>query len=111
MILTVRDVEGFVVVTAEGRLDTGTSADLEGECAGRIESGARRMVLDLSRLEYVSSAGLRVMLALAKRLQAAGGELSLCAATGLVKETLEIAGIGSIVAVHPTLDAAMGQES
>jgi len=110
MIVTVRDAEGAIIVAAEGRLDTATAPDLEGVCARQLEGGACRLILDLGGLEYVSSAGLRVILALAKRLQAAGGGFALCGATGLVRETLDLAGIGTIVAVHDSLDEALGEE-
>lgn len=108
MNLNVGEVDGVTVIETVGRLDTATAPDLEQAGGELIDAGVTRIVLDLSRLEYLSSAGLRVILALAKRLQASGGELVMCGAAGLVRETLELAGIVGIVPLCATLDDALG---
>ena len=108
MNLNVGEVDGVTVIETTGRLDTATAPELERAGGELIDAGVIRIVLDLSRLEYLSSAGLRVILALAKRLRAAEGELVMCEAGGLVRETLELAGIVGIVPLCATLDDALG---
>ena len=87
-----------------------SAPDLEGVCQRRLDDGAQQIVLDISALEYISSAGLRVVLAVAKRLSGAGGKFGLCGARGIVRETLDLAGIGSIVPVHDTVEDALDGE-
>ena len=58
---------GVVVVSPHGRIDSTTSAILERHLQGVAAAGQTRVVVDFSGVDYISSAGLRVMLALAKR--------------------------------------------
>ena len=60
------------------------------------------MVLDLARLDYISSAGLRVVLLLAKKLKQAGGALALCDIQPSVREVFEISGFLAILTVCDT---------
>lgn len=94
---------------AQGRLDTATAAPLETTCSELIAAGAKRIVIDLSELEYLSSAGIRVVLAAAKQLQAGAGRLDLCGAQGIVLETLQLSGIPEIIPVCLTLDEALDE--
>ena len=55
--------DGVLTLQIEGRLDTVTAPELEGELAGSLD-GVNEQVLDFSKLEYISSAGLRVLLAI-----------------------------------------------
>lgn len=110
MNVTTRDIDGTSVVRLEGRLDTATAPSLETTCSKLIASGAKRIVIDMAQLEYLSSAGLRVMLAVAKQLQAGGGRLTVCGAENIVLETLQLSGIPEIIPVCPTLDDALGED-
>ena len=67
------------------RLDTETSADFELAAYDANEAGAKHFVVDLAEISYVSSAGLRVLLALAKKLDG-NGELKLASIKGVVRE-------------------------
>ena len=109
MDLGIRDIDGVKVVRIEGRLDTATAPCLEQACSEAIEAGAERIVADLAQLEYISSAGLRVLLAVAKQLQGDSGGLVVCGAQGMVLETLELSGIPGIIRVCPTLDEALDE--
>ena len=93
------------IVQPQGRLDATTVAGLEQHLNGLIETGSRRLALDLSQLEYVSSAGLRVFLAAAKRLQKANGKLILAAPTQQVRQLFEIAGLAGVLPVYDSMDA------
>lgn len=104
MQITTHQQDEATVLAVSGRLDAMTAPDFEQESA--TVDGAK-LILDLSELEYVSSAGLRSILALAKRLNSTGGSLALCNVTGLVKEVLEMSGFDSFLPIHPSLDAAL----
>lgn len=100
-----------VVCTIKGRLDSLTAPDLEKECTTWIEAGKHLLVFDLAELEYISSAGLRVFIATAKKLKARQGDLRFCNARAMVKEVFVIAGLPSMFTLYDSLDAAMGSAS
>ena len=91
----------------QGRLDSNTSPELEKKLVGAMESGARNVVLDFENLDYISSAGLRIILKTTKDLKRTEGNLILCAMQDYVKEVFEIAGFDSFLPIVPTVDDAM----
>ncbi len=96
-----------IVLEPSGRLDSVTAKDFETALIGKIDAGAKRVVLDLGQLAYISSAGLRVLLIAAKRLKSVGGALVLCGLNPSVREVFEISGFVSILEVHPDRDTAL----
>src|SRR5690606_33367392 len=74
---------GVAVLAVEGRMDTNTSPEAEKAITRQIEGGAQRILLDLAGLEYMSSAGQRVLPLGVKKTTAAGATLSL---SGVRKE-------------------------
>ena len=85
------------VLTLEGRLDTTTSSALEEAIAA--VGGAEAIRLDLRGLEYISSAGLRVLLKTEKALREKGGSLTLEAPTEEVMEVLRITGFDTLLTI------------
>ena len=69
-----------LILDVSGRLDTSTSGSAHDALVSFANSGAKRVVLNLDKLDYVTSAGLRVILTLAKLLQSSSGELKICRA-------------------------------
>jgi anti-anti-sigma factor len=107
MEINTREHDGRTVVELSGRLDNSTAPEFEKRCAALVDAGCRMLILDLGRLEYLSSAGLRSILAIAKRLQVAGGKLMACSLTGLVKEVFTVSGFDAMVPVAATVDDAL----
>lgn len=100
MIIHTRQADEVTVVELIGRLDTQTSGAAHDKMA-RITSGdVRKVVFDLKGLDYVSSVGLLVIINTAKLLTAAGGELKVCGANGVVKQVLEISRLEDIVKTY-----------
>jgi anti-anti-sigma factor len=87
---------GFTLVSITGRLDMTSAGPLEQELEDLVGDGTRRLAIDMSRLDYLSSAGLRALLVAARRLQETGGALALIGLRGMVKEVLEIAGLANV---------------
>lgn len=85
--------------SVKGRLDAITSAEFDAAMEKLLAERPHQLQLNLYELEYISSAGLRSILVLAKKLQAGGGELILTGLHGSVKEVLEISGFCSIFKV------------
>ena len=99
--------EGIAIVAPSGRIDTTTSGALEDAVRRVVDTGARRLVVDLSAVEYISSAGLRVFLVLAKRLRDLQGRLVLCGMTEPVRQVFQLAGFMPLFRVESTQDAAL----
>ena len=103
--------ENAVVVELGGRMDAASAPEAEHKLMELIGRGETRLVLDLADLEYVSSAGLRVFLLVAKRLRAARGRLALAAARDAIREVFELAGFADLftfVATREEAQAALG---
>jgi len=98
---------GVVVLGVAGRIDASNVAGFDEKLLGLIAAGEKRFVVDCSRLDYISSAGLRSLLVAAKRLTPAGGKLSLSAPKELIKEILDIAGFSSIFPIYRTQEEAL----
>ncbi len=98
--------DGVVVLAVVGRLDASNSGTLEEKLLALVGAGEKRLVVDASRLDYISSAGLRVLLVAAKRLTPAGGTLSLCGMKDQIREVFDIAGFSTIFPIYRTQDEA-----
>ncbi len=96
-----------LLLRPEGRLDTETAGDLELALHDAFESGRRHFVLDLARISYVSSAGLRVLLALAKKLDGEIGSLRLAALNASVKQVFDIAGFTTLFDIRANHKVAL----
>lgn len=96
------------VASLEGQLNSANAGEAETELLARVAPGAL-VVLDFTRLDYISSAGLRVVLVLAKRLKQAQGRLVLCSMQPHVREVFEISGFLAILEVVATRDEAMAR--
>jgi anti-anti-sigma factor len=92
------------VVRVTGRLDATTAPELDQAVMQIIDQGKHKMAFDLTQLEYVSSAGLRTFLVVAKKLKGLNGELSLAGLQGNIKEVLEISGFPSILPCYDSMD-------
>ena len=98
--------DDVTIFTVTGKVDA-TTADLFAErLAGLVEGGEARIVVDCGELSYISSAGLRAILATEKSAQAAGGRLALAALQPDVRRVLEISGFPQLVAMHDDVDGA-----
>jgi anti-anti-sigma factor len=96
------------ILALRGRLDTDTSADLELAVQDLLGAGARDFLIDLGGVSYVSSAGLRVLLALAKQLEGSKGRLRLCSLSPPVLQVFEVAGFSKLFAILKDRSAAVG---
>ncbi len=96
------------VVVAGGRLDAAGAPEIEASCKGLIQKGSKRLLLDMAAVEYISSAGLRSLLVLAKAVKAVGGAMVLCSLTPAVREVMTISGFDNILSLAADRSAAMG---
>ena len=93
---------GWAVWTVEGRIDTMTAdaAYAEGE---KIVQQNEKTVLDMSEMDYLSSAGLRVLLRLNKLAKKSGKKFTISGPSGIVKSVLEDSGMDALFTVYASL--------
>ena len=106
MELTESKRSGAVVLGVNGRIDATNAALLEQKILALIDAGEKRLVIDCAQLQYISSAGLRVLLIAAKRLSD-GGKLALATLNNQIREVFDIAGFSSIFQICRTQDDAV----
>jgi anti-sigma B factor antagonist len=102
MKISSRRIDGVVIVDMTGRLDAAAAGDGNDQLAQIIQGGQHNILVNLEQLEFISSAGLRVLLLAAKLLQQSGGKLKLCSANTLVKDVLEMSGFTSLISLYAT---------
>ena len=98
--ISMRDTSGVRVITLDGRLDTGNAGPALEQMADALGSEPQQVLVNLEALEFVSSAGLRVILRSAKQVKAYQGVFKVCSARGMVKEVLEISGFDSLLDMY-----------
>lgn len=107
MSIAFEQVDSTVVASVQGRLDSSNSAAVEAELMGRLGEGD--FVLDFTHLEYISSAGLRVVLVIAKRLKQAGRKFVLAGLQPHIKDVFEISGFLGILDVASSRSEALSR--
>ncbi len=104
-----REIQDVTVIDMSGELISQTSGDAYDEMVRIAKSGVAKVVLNLDKLDYLSSAGLRVILTAAKLLKSSSGEMINCNANGVVKEVLESSGFNSLVDMYDTESDAVSK--
>jgi anti-sigma B factor antagonist len=105
--ITVNEYKRVAVITVTGRVDSATATDFETNINEVVEKGKHNLVLDLSQVEFLSSAGLRVLVTTRKTLQGAGGNIVLAQPSERVVETLDTAGLDVLFERYDTREAAV----
>lgn len=98
----------FFIVKVDGRIDAVSAPEFEKSCLEWVEQGESVLIMDMEKLEYMSSAGLRSILVVGKKLKAAGGSIAFSSLKPHVAHVFSISGFGSMFPVHESLDKAFG---
>jgi anti-sigma B factor antagonist len=99
--------DGICILALSGRLDASSSSEFREKIMQRIEDGTKRLILDCEDLDYISSAGLRVVLEATKEIKRHGGKLMLCSLQDYIKEVFEVAQFDSFLPIGGTLEEAI----
>lgn len=83
----------------EGRLDTNTAPELENEITGDLTADIKTLILDLKELEYISSAGLRVLLSAQKKMSKQGG-MVVKNANEMIMDVFQVTGFVDILTIE-----------
>jgi anti-anti-sigma factor len=91
-----------IVVRVQGRLDAASSPQLEKKINSIIESGHFKLILNLAGVDYLSSAGMRLMLSVSKKLQHLEGKIVACEVPLDVMGVIEMAGFQRVLELYPS---------
>jgi len=102
MDVTVEEKGEIIVMRVKGRLDAASSPQLEQTINSIIDGGHFKIVLNFSDVEYLSSAGMRLMLAISKKLQHLEGKVVACSLNDDVMEVIKMAGFNQVIEFYPS---------
>lgn len=98
---------GVRLVSLEGRLDIAGTAEIDVKFNAFVAGEKSRVLVDLSKVDYISSIGIRLLLGAAKARKNKGGKVVLCAAHPLVARVIETAGLGALIPSAADVPAGM----
>jgi len=107
MEITQKEENGIVSVAIKGRLDADSSLEAEKVVKDALGGEANRLLFNLGELEYLSSAGLRVLLSAAKEMRRREGKIVLCALNEFVKEIFEVSGFQSLIPIVDSVESGI----
>lgn len=105
--VTEDEIGEVAVIAPVGRVDSSNAKAFESQVLQRVQEGKTRLVMDFGELEYISSAGLRVVLIAGKKVKAEGGVLALCRLGPTIRDVFEISGFISLFPVLDSRDEAI----
>ena len=108
MKIETRELKHVDVVKVSGRVDSATAPDMEKALQGLVDSDRSQIVMDLQEVDYMSSAGLRVLVSMLKAARKNGGDVRLAQPSQRVKEVLNLAGLTPVFQIHTDLVEAVG---
>jgi anti-anti-sigma factor len=110
MDITFTKQSDWMIVSVQGRMDTVSAPQFEKIVQERISEGSLRLVVDFTKLDYISSAGLRSILIAGKNSKAMGGELACCGLQGVVKKVFDVSGFHKLLPVFDSIEDVLKRE-
>lgn len=105
IVQTVKD--NFQIIQLEGRLDSNTSPELSDFMKNNDFREYRGVILEMTKLNYISSAGLRVLLNSSKEFKTRNADFTLCGMQDHIREVFEISGFDTFLRIYTTLEEAL----
>lgn len=102
-----RDENGVTVFELEGRIDTEGAVDMDLALQAAVAEGKHKMVLDMAKVRYIGSAGLRTMADVLTKNKEQGGDLKLTSLNRKVTRVMRIIGFDKFFSIHDTPEAAV----
>jgi anti-anti-sigma factor len=94
------------IVDVKGRIDSNSAKTLGDRLTNLVEAGRTRLVIDLNQVDYISSAGFRVLLVASRLAEEAQGSLALCSLSPEVQKLFELAAFTDLFEIHPSRPTA-----
>lgn len=101
------EIEQKKVIRLDGRIDANSASVLEKKMSEILQGKGLKVLMDFSKVSYLSSAGLRVLLSAAKKIKAGGGSLVFCSIGEDLLDIIKMSGFDRILAIYPTEKEAM----
>jgi anti-sigma B factor antagonist/stage II sporulation protein AA (anti-sigma F factor antagonist) len=105
--IQLEEIENRVIVRIDGRIDAASAPILERKINTLIDENHTHLILDFSQVDYLSSAGMRVLLSGVKKLKAKKGDLILFSVIEDVEEVIKMAGFDKILRIFPSEKEAL----
>jgi anti-sigma B factor antagonist len=105
--IEITNSNGINIVNLLGRLDIMMAVELEKQMHSLLDSGADRIIIDMARLDFLSSSGLRIFIECAKRIKNVKGRLVLCNPSPSVLRVFKITQLDSVFEIHDGLEKAI----
>ncbi len=99
--------QGLSVLALEGYLDAHTAPEFEKAVQAEFEAGRVRLVVECSKLSYISSAGLGVFMSFIEEIREAGGDIKICGLAPKVFQVFDILGFSALFDIVPDLPGAV----
>jgi len=107
MEITTKREGGSLIVSVKGKVDALTTSDFEKQLIHFVDQGDTSVIVDMGELVYITSAGLRSILTVAKKLEEKHGALLVAALKGVVKNVFEISGFTAIIPTFESVATAL----
>ena len=107
MALTVIEMPNCIVMAISDRLDGAHTQELESKVEHALHEGTVGFVFDFEELDYINSAGLRVLVMAYQRLSTIGGKVAVCCARDYIQEVFEISGYDRLFGMYASREAAL----
>lgn len=105
--IKIEDKGKVKLILIEGYFDAVMVNEINEKIYDILESDCDSIIFDLAKLDYISSAGLRVLLYTAKKMKVKGGKVALCTVGKSIQKVLKISGLDSIFSTYETQDEAL----
>lgn len=106
--IQVTGYDHVTLIEVSGRIDSMNANELGAALSNEADAGHVQLVVDLSRVDYMSSAGLREIVSALKKVKRASGDLRIAEPSDRVREVLEMAGLDTIFQIYATQAEAVG---
>lgn len=107
MEITEDKIDNQIVISLSGRIDSTAAVEFEEKLIEIIDKGNNTMIIDFKHIQFISSAGLRVLLLAAKKVKPYGGKIVLCEMSKDVREVFDISGFSSIFDIQEGVNSAV----
>ena len=105
--MNTKQKDGVLIAKPEGRIDGVNARDFHDALSEAIGTSNSAVIVDLADINYISSAGLRTFLLVAKTLQQRSAQFALCSLSKSIQEIFEISGFDKIIAIHASEEEAL----
>lgn len=98
--------KGVLVLAADGGLDAATTPEFLAQLERLADAGTSRVIVDCSKLNYISSAGISALLSVHRKMKARNCDVKIAGARGLMLDVLRIARLDTVFDLHPDVERA-----